>query len=69
MKPAGTDYPDVSAILARKDAGRREIARRSFGDKIAMVEQLRERLAPLKKGRELRIAAKAVRPVSADPRR
>jgi hypothetical protein len=66
MKPAGTDYPDVSDILARKDAGRREIARRSFGEKIAMVEQLRERLAPLKRARELRLAAGLIGKQSTD---
>ena len=47
-----TVYPDTSDIFALKDEGRREIRRRSFGEKIAMVEKLRERLAPLKKLRE-----------------
>jgi hypothetical protein len=42
-------YPDVSNILARKKEGRREISRRSLGEKIAMVEAMRERLAPLKR--------------------
>ena len=45
-------YPDISGILARKAEGRREIAGRSFGEKIAMVEKLRERLAPLKRARD-----------------
>jgi len=49
-----TVYPDTSDIFALKDEGRREIRRRSFGEKIAMVEKLRERLAPLKKLREER---------------
>jgi len=39
-------FPDISDILARKAEGRREIARRSFGEKIAMMEALRERLEP-----------------------
>ena len=47
-------YPDVSDILARKAEGRREIARRTFGEKIAMVEQMRERLEPFKRAREQR---------------
>jgi hypothetical protein len=47
-------YPDISDILARKKEGRREISRRSFGEKIAMVERMRERLAPLKRMREER---------------
>ena len=49
-------YPDVSDILARKKEGRREISRRSLGEKIAMVEAMRERLAPLKRIREERRA-------------
>lgn len=47
-------YPDISDILARKKEGRRDISRRSFGEKIAMVERMRERLAPLKRLREER---------------
>src|SRR6266705_1049607 len=47
-----TIYPDVTEILARKKEGRREISRRSLGEKIAMVEAMRERLAPLKRIRE-----------------
>jgi hypothetical protein len=49
-------YPDVSDILARKKGARREISRRSFGEKIAMVEAMRERLAPLKRIRQERHA-------------
>ena len=51
-------YPDISDILARKAEGRTEAARRSFGEKIAWVEQMRERLAPLKRAREERRAAR-----------
>ena len=70
MKPAGTTaYPDISDILARKAEGRREIARRTFGEKIAMVEALRERLAPLKRAREQRIAARAAQHAPADRRK
>jgi hypothetical protein len=49
-------FPDISDILARKAEGRREIARRSFGEKIAMMEALRERLEPLRRLREARRA-------------
>lgn len=49
-------YPDVSDILARKEAGRRDLARLSFGEKIARIEALRERLAPFKRAREMRRA-------------
>jgi hypothetical protein len=55
--PRPPHYPDISDILARKAEGRQEIARRSFGEKIAMVEAMRERLAPLKRAREQRAAA------------
>ena len=50
---------DVSDILARKAEGRREIARRSFAQKIAMIEAMRERLAPLKRSREMRRSGRA----------
>jgi hypothetical protein len=49
-------YPDITGILARKAEGRRDISRRSFGEKIAMMEALRERLVPLKQARERRTA-------------
>ncbi len=55
-----TIYPDISDILARKTEGRRQLSRLSFGQKIALVEALRERLAPLKRARERRIAAKSM---------
>jgi len=51
--------PGISDILARKEAGRRSLARLSFGEKIARIEALRERLAPLKRAREARRAAKS----------
>ncbi len=57
MKPTSPIYPDISDILARKAEGRRDAARRSFGEKIAWVEEMRERLAPLKRAREERQAA------------
>jgi hypothetical protein len=57
-KDPATVYPDVSDILKRKAEGRRDIARRSFGEKIAMVEEMRERLAPLKQAREERLHRK-----------
>ena len=54
MKHSTKIYPDISDILALKREGRREISRRSFGTKIAMVETMRERLAPLKRLRKSR---------------
>ena len=56
MDPPKDVYPDISDILARKAEGRREIARRSLGEKIAMMEALRERLEPFKRLRESRRA-------------
>jgi hypothetical protein len=61
MKRPKTTYPDISDILQRKAEGRRDIARRTFGEKIALMEALRERLAPFKRLREQRRAAKPVR--------
>ena len=52
---------ELAIVLARKAQGRRDIARRSFGEKIAMMEALRERLAPFKRERERRRAARAAR--------
>jgi hypothetical protein len=59
MNKSEPNYPDISDILKRKAEGRRDIARRSFGEKIAMMESLRERLAPFKLARERRSAAKS----------
>ena len=57
LKPAEKSYPDISDILARKAQGKREASKRSFAEKIAMVESLNERLAPLKASREARKSA------------
>jgi len=48
-----TDIPD---ILQRKAERRRDNSRRSFGEKIAAMEALREELAPFKRLREQRRA-------------
>jgi hypothetical protein len=58
MKHPDTPYPDISDILQRKAEGRRDLAGRSFGEKIAAMEALRERLAPFKRAREKRLATK-----------
>jgi hypothetical protein len=49
-------FPDISDILARKEEGRRKNARRTLGEKIAMMEALRERVEPLRRAREARRA-------------
>jgi hypothetical protein len=55
-------YPDISDILARKAEGKRIAAKRSFAEKIAMVEALNARLAPIKAAR---VARKKVKTGSA----
>lgn len=52
------DYPDISDILARKAAGRRDLAKLDFWEKVRRMEALRERVRPLKEARE---AARAAR--------
>ena len=56
MKEPETIYPDISDILQAKAERRRDLARRSFGEKIAAMEALHERLAPFKHLREARRA-------------
>ena len=58
MNSPETVYPDISDVVRAKAERRRDIARRSFGDKIVMMELLRERVAPFKRAREKRHAAK-----------
>ena len=47
-------YPDISDVREEKAELRRHRAKRSFGEKIAAMEALRERLKPLKEAREKR---------------
>jgi hypothetical protein len=47
-------FPDMSDVLAQKEQRRWAAATRSFGEKIAIVEVMRERLAPLKLARQAR---------------
>jgi hypothetical protein len=51
-------FPDISDILARKAEGRRKNARLTLGEKIAMMEALRERVEPMKRAREARQATR-----------
>jgi hypothetical protein len=48
-------YPDISDILARKAKGREAASKISFAEKVAMVEALNARLAPLKAARDRRV--------------
>jgi hypothetical protein len=47
-------YPDNSEILARKAAGRKQLARKTFAEKLTILEQLRDRVAPIAQARKLR---------------
>jgi hypothetical protein len=53
------NYPDITDILARKAEGKRIAAKRSFAEKIAMVEALNARLAPIKAARLARKKSEA----------
>ena len=58
MATRRTQYPDNSEILARKAKGRKELARASFAQKLAVLELLKERVAPVVRGREARRASR-----------
>lgn len=51
---SGKQYPDNSEILARKAQGRRERARLTFAQKLAVLDALRERVAPITRARQAR---------------
>jgi hypothetical protein len=57
--PKAPAYPDISGILARKAEGRRELAKRSLGEKIDALEALRARIEPIRKAREARRKTKS----------
>ncbi len=48
------NYPGISDILARKAEGRKRLAALSFGQKIAMLEEMRARVAPFIRARNKR---------------
>jgi hypothetical protein len=48
-------YPDISDLLARKAKGRETASNKSFAEKVAIVEALNARLAPLKAARDRRV--------------
>lgn len=55
-------FPDVTPILAAKEEHRNAVRRLSLGEKIAMMEALRERVAPIKAAREARAALRRSTP-------
>jgi hypothetical protein len=56
--PSNRRYPEISDVLARKAEGRRNLAARSFGEKIEMLEAMRARVAPIRKARDARKSSK-----------
>ena len=47
-------YPDISDIFAEKARGRRERASLSFAEKLAILDKLREDVAPIVQARHAR---------------
>ncbi|MCC7049890.1 MAG: hypothetical protein IT562_24495 [Alphaproteobacteria bacterium] len=60
MKQASS--PDIADLLARKAAGRRKTASRSFGEKIEMLNDLRRRANELRKARLTKPQRKNIAP-------
>ena len=58
--------PDISDILQRKAEARRKWASLSFAEKIAKVEALNKRLAPLNNARQKQIGANVLARLAAD---
>lgn len=54
MRKRRSQFPDVSSILARKAEGRRQQAALSFAQKLAIMDEMKERVAPIVRARELR---------------
>ncbi len=54
MQHRSSQYPDISAILADKAAGRRQRATLSFAEKLLIVDELKKRLEPIIQAREFR---------------
>jgi hypothetical protein len=47
-------YPDIADVLAKKARGRRERASLSFAEKLAILDKLRNDLAPIVRARQAR---------------
>lgn len=62
MKSRASQYSDISAIPANKAAGRRQRAALSFAEKLAIVDELKEWVAPIIRAREFR-RQQALQPV------
>jgi hypothetical protein len=62
MDDRDIQYPDISDILARKASGRRQRGALSFGEKLAILDALKERVEPIIQARKIRSKRQA-RPV------
>jgi len=51
-------YPDIGDIIARKAKGRIERARLSFGEKLDILDKLRDDVAPIVQARQARFPAR-----------
>ena len=47
-------YPDITDILSQKALGRRERASLSFAEKLAILDKLRQDIAPIVQARQAR---------------
>lgn len=54
MRRRRSQFPDISPILAQKAEGRRQQAALSFAQKLAIMDEMKERVAPIVRARELR---------------
>jgi hypothetical protein len=60
-------FVDTSDILARKAAGRRYNASLSFAEKLAKLDEMKERVAPIIRARAMRRAEPLLRFVEQPP--
>jgi hypothetical protein len=60
-------FADISDILARKAAGRRYNASLSFAEKLAKLDEMKERVAPIVRARRTRRAELILRFVEQPP--
>jgi len=51
---SSSPYPDISEILARKAAGRRQRAALTFAEKLDILDSLKENVQPIVDAREAR---------------
>lgn len=55
------EFPDIDDIIAQKARGRQERALLSFGEKLEILDKLREQVAPIIRTRQIRRALEEAR--------